>query len=58
MTGPFKEFTKDELTALGSKGIWPDPGYILARFLESLRNNLNPESLRKIIEVNQTFFQE
>ena len=52
---PIKEFTAEDLTALGSMGIWPNPGYIMARFLESVRNNLNPQSLRKLYETAETF---
>lgn len=37
------EFNDEELRRLGERGITP---YHLARFLESLRNNLDPSSLR------------
>jgi len=40
------EFNEEELMGLGERGITP---YHLARFLESLRNNLDPSSLRRVM---------
>ncbi|MFQ5801911.1 MAG: hypothetical protein ACE5JQ_03325 [Candidatus Methylomirabilales bacterium] len=40
------EFNEEELRRLGERGITP---YHLARFLESLRNNLDPSSLRRVL---------
>ena len=40
------EFNEEELRRLGERGITP---YHLARFLESLRNNLDPSSLRGVL---------
>lgn len=40
------EFNDEELRRLGERGITP---YHLARFLESLRNNLDPSSLRGVL---------
>ncbi|MFQ5990042.1 MAG: hypothetical protein ACE5K9_09020 [Candidatus Methylomirabilales bacterium] len=42
------EFNEEELKRLGERGITP---YHLARFLESLRNNLDPSSLRRLFVV-------
>ncbi len=42
------EFNEEELKRLGERGITP---YHLARFLESLRNNTNPSSLRRLFVV-------
>ncbi len=40
------EFNEEEIRQLGESGITP---YHLARFLESLRNNLDLSSLRRIL---------
>ncbi len=40
------EFNEEEIRQLGERGITP---YHLARFLESLRNNLDPSSLRRVM---------
>ncbi len=40
------EFNEEEIRQLGERGITP---YHLARFLESLRNNLDPSSLRRVL---------
>jgi len=40
------EFNDEELRRLGERGITP---YHLARFLESLRNNLDPSTLRGLL---------
>ena len=52
VTHEWKEFTAEDLTALGSMGIWPNPAYILARFLESIRSNLDTESIRAMYRNN------
>ncbi len=40
------EFNEEEIRQLGESGITP---YHLARFLESLRNNLDLSSLRRVL---------
>jgi hypothetical protein len=40
------EFNEEEIRQLGERGITP---YHLARFLESLRNNLDLSSLRRVL---------
>lgn len=40
------ELNEEEIRQLGERGITP---YHLARFLESLRNNLDPSSLRRVL---------
>jgi len=40
------EFNEEEIRQLGERGITP---YHLARFLESLRNNLDLFSLRRVL---------
>ncbi|MFQ5988602.1 MAG: hypothetical protein ACE5K9_01685 [Candidatus Methylomirabilales bacterium] len=40
-----KEFTDKELKELEERGISP---YHIARFLEALRNNVDPSSLRRL----------
>ncbi len=40
------EFNEEEIRQLGESGITP---YHLARVLESLRNNLDPSSLRRVL---------
>ncbi len=40
------EFNEEEIRQLGGRGITP---YHLARFLESLRNNLDLSSLRRVL---------
>lgn len=43
-----KEFDEEELRRLGEKGITP---HHLARFLEALRNNLDPSSLGRFLSL-------
>ena len=44
----FREFDDEELSQLEKKGI---SAHHLARFLEALRNNLDPSSLRRFLSL-------
>ena len=47
----FKEFNEEELTQLEEKGI---SRYHVARFLESLRNNIEVPSIRGLLTLEET----
>lgn len=50
-----KEFTEKELEELEERGISP---YHIARFLEALRNNVDPSSLRRLFAQQESEEQD
>ncbi len=50
-----KEFSDEELEELQERGISP---YHIARFLEALRNNIDPSSLRRLFAQQESEEQD